>query len=778
MNIPQTSLRKLYSAILLLLSALCITLPVSAETVRVPIKLDFPILRQLMLNQLFNSPAGSAEILHDPAGCNKIILSDPQLQEQQQKLEVTTHIKAAIATDIFGVCTSLFDWEGDARFLAEPVILPGARSVRLNILSTQLYTPQGQLISSGQIWDLAHEQLQSLLRRYEIDLSPSIDELHKLLPHILDRRSVEQIRAITDSLGLTAITVAPDGIEVDVSLQIDRLPPSPQPEAVYSEQELAQLEVKWQMMDAMITFAVKHYAAATHLQELREALVEILLDARYQLRDALAMPVSRADDPVRRWFIDSWQRLGPVLRQISLETPGQEPMLLVSLLTATHVLEALDKLGPAIGLDISVDGLRRMGRLLIDRPGVDPLQYDQAVDPELRRLFQLPAAPEPIEPSGFNFNLWPVGNAWAATAVDRLKLWVPEKTELSEYLPLIRELLIDSARNISKQESLPASNAKLYRHLVLTTAWQESCWRQFVIEKGKVVPLRSSTGDVGLMQVNERVWRGFYDIQKLRWDIRYNAEAGSEILRQYLVNYALKKGEHKHAGGQDNLARASYSAYNSGPGQISRYRNPKAASRPKKIDAAFWKKYQSVKQGKELEVAECLGVEAASITPAAQQSLAHNIQQKTSTAQPDAASQRSRKPDRLPAKPASPPKQPALSQQRLEESRPAAQPAPTRGHVTAASRNLGKSWILAQPKSHFTLQLGVFSTTRAARRYMAENPLPDIVALAPLGSDKPGQFVVLTGSYPTRAAADRVQTRFKRLKPWIRPFKEIHSALK
>ncbi len=774
---PPKLPRKFISTTLLLLAALCLASAVIAETVMVPIKLDFPLLRQLMLSELFTTPEGSVEILQDPSGCNKIFLSDPQLREQQQKLEIRTHLKAAIATDLFGVCTSLFNWEGDARFLAEPVILPGARSVRLNILSTQLYTPQGQLISSGQIWDLAQGQLQSLMRRYEIDLSPSIDELKKLLPDILDRRSVAQIGRIADSLDLAAITVAKDGIAVDVRLQIDRLPPSSQPEAVYSEQELQELEEKWRMMDAMITFAVKHYASATHLQELREALLEILLDARYQLRDALAMPTSRNDDPVRHWFIDSWQRLGPVLRQISLETPGQEPMLLVSLLTATHVLEALDKLGPSIGLDISAEGLRRLGRLLIDQPGVDPLQYDEAVDPELRRLFQLPESPAPIEPSGFNFNLWPISNAWAATAAERLNRWAPEKSELPEYLPLLRELLIDSARKISNAESLPAARTKLYRHLVLTTAWQESCWRQFVIEKGKVVPLRSDSGDVGLMQVNERVWRGFYDLQKLRWDIRYNAEAGSEILRQYLVNYALKKSEHKHTGGADNLARATYSAYNSGPGSIARYRNPKAGSRGKKIDSAFWKKYQLVKRGKELQVAECLGVEAASLKTTASKPLARS-KQKTKTSRPVGAARQSHKIDRLPAKSSPPPKQSVLSRQRLEKSKPSAKPPPTKGQATASNKQYGKSWILAQPKSHFTLQLGVFSTTRAARKYMTDNPLPDIVALAPLGKDKPGQFVVLTGSYPTRAAADKMKARYRKLKPWIRPFLDIHSALK
>ena len=367
-----------------------------AETVRVPIKLDYPVLRQLMQRQLFNTPDNRVEVLHDATGCSTIFLSDPRLRENQQKLEITAHVKANIAAAVFGDCTPLFNWEGDARFLTEPVIQPGARSVRLKILSAQLYNPQGQLIT-GQLLELASGQLLSLMSRYEIDLSPTIDQLKKLLPDILDRRSAAQLSKISDSLRLAKISVAADGIDVAISLQIDRLPATPGPVALLSAEEIQQLEENWQMMDAMVTFAVKRYAKATSQQELREALVDILLDARYRLRDALALPVTRANDPVRHWFIDSWQRMGPVLRQISLENPGQEPMLLVSLLTATDALDTLDRLGPSIGLDISANGLRRMGRMLIDQPGINPLHYDETVDPELRQLFQLPASPERIQ---------------------------------------------------------------------------------------------------------------------------------------------------------------------------------------------------------------------------------------------------------------------------------------------------------------------------------------------------------------------------------------------
>jgi septal ring-binding cell division protein DamX len=96
---------------------------------------------------------------------------------------------------------------------------------------------------------------------------------------------------------------------------------------------------------------------------------------------------------------------------------------------------------------------------------------------------------------------------------------------------------------------------------------------------------------------------------------------------------------------------------------------------------------------------------------------------------------------------------------------------------TSVLDGLGKSWILAQPKQHFTLQLAVFTSLSAAQRFRADNPLPDIVAIAPLGRDKAGQFVVLSGSYPTRTAAVQAKARYRKLKPWVRPFQDVQAAL-
>lgn len=716
--------------LLLLFAVLAAPLRVHAATVTLPIELDYRLLRQVLIKQLFATPEQSTEILNDPSGCSRIVLSNPQLAARPPNLEIVSEARVRLGVGVFGGCSTLLQWQGSAGFLGQPVIRPGATSVRIEPVDSWLVAANGKRITSGKIWDLAQDRFHPLFRRFSLDLAPSIDALGGMLPDVLPHRSSRQLQAIVSSLKLSDIQVSPDTLDVSVSFQIEELAQPPRPEAVLSARELQQWEARWQMMDALFTFTVKYYAAATHLQELRSTLLEILIDSRYRLRDALTAPVTLADDPVRHWFVDSWRRLSPVVRRIGLEQTGQEPLLWISLLTATDALYALDQLGPAIGLDISSDGLRRLIRLIDKQAGAAALRYDQAVDPELQQLFRLPSTSGSEQPSGFQIDLWPIESAWAGRPADRLDRWAPGKDQLDEYLPLVASLLQDTARETATEAKLEPAVARLFQNMVLATAWQESCWRQYIITDSKIKPLRSSTGDVGMMQINEKVWRGFYDIRKLRWDVAYNSRAGAEVLQNYLVRYALKQGEHKRSGGLDNLARASYSAYNGGPSQVTRYRKTNVASTHKKVDAAFWKKYQQVKAGNALHVARCLGGEATTSAKTA------------ATAKPVKRKDTGRR----------------------------------KKTAAVASRTTGERWVRAQNTKHYTLQLAVFSKQESAQRFIRQQSLSGPVHVYPLRKGKKTQFAVVYGSYAKRPDAERARQRLKQLKPWIRQFGELRKA--
>jgi len=144
--------------------------------------------------------------------------------------------------------------------------------------------------------------------------------------------------------------------------------------------------------------------------------------------------------------------------------------------------------------------------------------------------------------------------------------------------------------------------------MLLATAWQESCLRQNVRRDGRIVPLRSSVGAVGIMQVRPSIWRGFYDPKALVGDIGYNAQAGAEIMLHYMRDYVIAKGEHEREGGMDNVVRATYATYNGGPAHLKRYRKSSTRKSLRKIDKAYWSKYEIVAGGQEAGPLACFGL--------------------------------------------------------------------------------------------------------------------------------------------------------------------------
>ncbi len=574
--------------------------------VAVPLRLDYPVLQQLLIAQLFPAPGQSRELLNDPTGCSEIVLSEPALSPRDAQLEVRAAVRARLGLGGSGACATMLSWQGRIAVSGVPETRNGGTALGFAPDRVWLLDQAGQPVSNDPLQQIADRSVRALFGRFVIDLAPQLQSLAALLPEVLPRYSRQQIEALLDTLQLRDLRVGDKTLDANIVFAVEPLAEPLKPESALTGDELARWEERWQLMDSLLVLAVKHYAAETRLQALRDGLLDVLIESRYRLRDALVETPDAEGDVVRDWFLRSWQSLAPLIRRIGLEQPGQEHMLLFSVVAAADALKALDQLGPRVGLDISADGLRRLARMINDGAGEKLLQYSTEVDPQLRRLFEesLDATPVPSA-RRLDFSLFP---KTVAADLGRLNSWAPQREDLAEYLPQVAVLLQDSASKAIASRELDPAYAELFRRLVLTTAWQESCWRHYVVsDDRKLVPLRSGTGDVGLMQVNERVWRGFYNQQQLRWDIGYNGAAGTEVLLDYLVKYAIRKGEHRRPGGFDNLARSAYSAYNGGPSQVARYRSDNASTYGKKVDAAFWDKYQQVAAGNELAVSRCLG---------------------------------------------------------------------------------------------------------------------------------------------------------------------------
>ncbi len=693
-----------------------------AEQVEIPLVFDYPVLQQIIVNEAFTQPGNKLKYALDAGGCNAIIFSVPKLQYINQQILIRAKTEISLGFPQGKGCTTLTQWQGFSALLGKPLL---KQNQPLQIFFTakevRLFDTQGARINNQLLTNAIESQLEPIMTQFTVDLRPAMKETEEVLSALLPRHSAQTVHGLVNSLQLTQLTIAEQGLGIGLSVDLQKPPPRQQTETILTNSELQAFNTQWQQWDAFFTFVIKQLARQTQSAELHETLLDILLDTRYQIQATLKGDSEAGQDPVKALFISSWQQLQPVVHQISLEADNTRILPVFSFMSAGNALQTLEKLGPEFGMEISTDGLRRLARLL-NQQDKQPLHYIDTQDPDLLKLFNLNASRKQA-PISWHFSFNPISTAQATINVDRLNRWVPKKNELPDYLSDIRTLILQQVDR--KGQALSAEHRKIYRQLLLTTAWQESCWRQYVIKNNKIVPLASSTGDVGLFQINERVWRGIYAKDKLRWDIAYNTHAGGDILYRYLTRYAIKKQEYKYYGGLDNLARSTYSTYNGGPSRVSRYRQVKGVPLAhQEIDKSFWHKYQQVKKGDEFAVASCLG--ASELVMSAKEKPVNSA---------------------------------------VAASKP---PAKKVTQKTAAS---------FPPDHYYTLQLAALSDKSAAKKMRKTFNVAGEYQYYAIKKNNKTLYLLTYGQFPDKKTANKAATKFTAVKPWARDFKGIRLAM-
>jgi hypothetical protein len=693
---PPRSARLGLRAAATLLAAAAAAGPAGARDVRIPLGLDHAFLERLLTAQVFTEPDGTARI-ETRDRCSQLVLSNPSVGAAEGGVRVRSDARARAGLGVAGACWLVLDWEGAVVVDEEPVLEPGLPAVRFRAVDASVLPREPGWLASGRLWEWIEPAVLPRLEALRVDLGPPLAEVRAVLPLFVSGADADAARRAVDSLAIESVRAGEGGLALVLHLEVPEPPPPaapPAPEPPLSPEEIAAFELSLLRWDAFLTFVIKQVGRDTLDPALRHALLEVLIDARHALVEALADVPERGADPARALFRRTWTRLAPILREVDAGLPLEGALRYLAFVAAGDALAALDALGPAFGFEISAEGLRRLARALAPEPRSDPLEYETDVDAELRALFgfdvplpaprpppddavlvpdgapaepapegapppetappappptdapsQAPAAPPatapndespgtppsdpPAPPPGdapagpearapFLERLARLARAALGAAparaseadprvrlAERLAGWAPSAADAPRYLPLARELLGLAAADAHAGGALPADTRELFRALVLATAWQESCWRQLVRRGDRAVPLRSSAGAVGIMQVSERVWRGFYDVSGLRWDVAYNARAGSEILAHYLRDFALPRAERGRLARGDALARSTYAMYHGGPSHAERWRN--AGTRPalRAIDAAFLAKLRAVQGGDELAVARC-----------------------------------------------------------------------------------------------------------------------------------------------------------------------------
>jgi hypothetical protein len=610
------------------LSVALVSLPMAGNAARleVPLVVETRHVQNAVAAALELDAGGRGEARADD--CNRVELSDAHIGTPDGALLVSLAVRAITGAQVLGQCRGPAPWQGRMNLQLVPEVEPDGLAVRFAPLAAELVRADGSPgLLSGSSRVLAERLVLPRLQRVRLDLAAPLVAIDGLLETALPGRA----QALDEPVRILAAEVVERGISLRVGFRVDPARVAARP---FAEPHLAPGElVRWQRLedelDGFLTMVIARLAAPPAHPELRLEMLGVLLDARHAIAAALVEDLDAAEegsefyapdaepggDPVRRIFIDTWDRLRPWLAELDLAAaPALEQELrLAAFIAGGDALRALDALGPELDLQISRDGLRRLARMLLadDVPErFTPLPL--AVDTGMRELFGL-GQPD----TGDISRLWPALLDWliapaaaqAESPADALRGLVPRLATLDDYLQLVASLLEQqTGEHLAAGPRLPARLKPRLEPLVWATAWKESCWRQFVGPSGNPRVLTSPVGALGMMQINGRVWRGLYDLQRLADEVDYNVSAGTEILEHYLVDYAIRRGEHKLPGGDDNLIRATYAAYNGGPSHLGRYRREDTPARLRAIDNEFWRHYQTIKADQWPDVSSCYAV--------------------------------------------------------------------------------------------------------------------------------------------------------------------------
>jgi hypothetical protein len=611
-----------------------------AQNAVLPITIDYPLLNSLVESSLFKKAEKEVELVKDPMGCKMVFISDPEFSRESSRLRFELKVRLKAGVELNNDCYLPVEWEGYVVFYQTPVIDPETFRLSFRTEDSRVLNKKHEPgIISGPLWNLVKEKVHTQVDGIRIDLIPCVNEMKSFLAVMFPQSNLDKAVTMVESMKSGKIEVQDKAVRiamnVDVSSVYDET--RKKKEEPLSEEELSGFIDTWQIMDAFIVYTLGSLSGQSLTANERQKVFETVLDTRYRFLEELDKP-EKENDFVRTQFVEAWSNLSFLFKHHMGKTPSSSPMGTLAFFSSLDALKALDALGPAMGIEISRDGLLRMARLISDgqRAGSD-LSYSFAVDKNLRKVMglgtELKESPEYIEEEPGKeqdflhrilnrllsvvlkvIGISPYSEAIAAEKKkpdreDPTK-WLPDEENIDKYVEKVRQELKTTADQTVVKTNPDPEFRDLFYLIVDAVAWQESCFRQFKKEKGVVEYLRSyNNTSVGLMQINEKVWRGMYDPEKLKWNIRYNMAAGCEIVDLYLQKYVLKKmAEKKYPvlENKDNVARTLYALYNGGPGEFSKFLNRLEKKKFYSSDDLFNEKYLWVKNGQWEKASICL----------------------------------------------------------------------------------------------------------------------------------------------------------------------------
>ena len=507
-----------------------------AQEVRVPLFVDYNLLTRLTTDELRGPGREPSVFWRSDDGCSVFEIGGVRIGPLDGLLEIQADGNGRAGLGVLSWCLFPVQRDADLRIRARPVFGDDWQLRLTDVEVTVLDRAGRSTFLMRRLTGAVGEPIEDSVARVKVDLAPPATDMRDVIRSSLGPEHAERALAALESLRPAGATATASGVKAEIVMRVPPGPPplvGPEPAAHGGRAPalggcarrlgcVSHLHGEGARRDRSRSRYGRRVISALHL-------------GAYGIVAVLAAGPS-GEDPVRPLFLDAWSQMRAIVRRLAAReaAPPDHALLYLRFLAAGDALAALERVGPDVGVVISADGLRRLARTLDPKSLFDPHDRSEAPDPALRKLFgfheppstPLPPEPPPAAPDGSSAPAPPPASppapvptsppapatvppvdrgsqsrwwSWGAVAhaaerpddtelraigvrLDRL---VPEPAEMDDYRTQVSRLLDLVATADREGAVMPTRLRTLFRQLVRTTAWQESCWHQFARDGGR-----------------------------------------------------------------------------------------------------------------------------------------------------------------------------------------------------------------------------------------------------------------------------------------------------
>ena len=337
-----------------------------AREVVVPVPLDYRLIRNVLITELYTGEGQTARLWKDGKQCSFLDLSNPEIAGENQQVKIANDVHAQFGAKMGGKCMTLVKWNGILETLQKPTLDKTGNVLSFPVSSIHAFDKNGQNLNIEQLQELLQKVVAPKLADLKIDLNKSRGDIVKTLLPYVSAEDSEQLNDSVNSLRFNSVKTDAKSILLNLGFTANLKTPLHKPAPVLSETELQQWQSVWQSWQASLDKAISQAPLEGDLAASRDTLRDILQKAGKAFEQGLSRDSTEGHDPVRAFIHDSWDELGPLLRNVSKQFPGAEGLRYLTLIAATDLMHELEAIGSPFGLEISSNGLRKIARNYIN----------------------------------------------------------------------------------------------------------------------------------------------------------------------------------------------------------------------------------------------------------------------------------------------------------------------------------------------------------------------------------------------------------------------------